>query len=115
MAVTEQPITTSANATKQPQASEQEPIAPVANIQADTKPNVMDFNIPATKTEAPTNTTRPTVRPIASRPQVRRTDDTPKRKTDWILIAAIASAVIAMAAMAYGVINSDMTSTIILE
>ena len=53
--------------------------------------------------------------PRPAQPRVRKVAEQPKKKTDWVLIAAIAAAVVALAIMAYGVINSDMTSTIILE
>lgn len=56
---------------------------------------------------------RPT-QPRPAQPRPRRVADQPQKKTDWVLIAAIAAAVVALAIMAYGVINSDMTSTIIL-
>lgn len=55
------------------------------------------------------------VQPRPAQPRVRKVAEQPKKKTDWVLIAAIAAAVVALAIMAYGVINSDMTSTIILE
>lgn len=53
--------------------------------------------------------------PRPAQPRARKVAEQPKKKTDWVLIAAIAAAVVALAIMAYGVINSDMTSTIILE
>ena len=56
---------------------------------------------------------RPT-QPRPAQPRLRSVADQPQKKTDWVLIAAIAAAVVALAIMAYGVINSDMTSTIIL-
>ena len=53
--------------------------------------------------------------PRPAQPRVRKVAEQPKKKTDWVLIAAIAAAGVALAIMAYGVINSDITSTIILE
>ena len=53
--------------------------------------------------------------PRPAQPRARKVAEQPTKKTDWVLLAAIAAAVVALAIMAYGVINSDMTSTIILE
>jgi nucleoid DNA-binding protein len=67
------------------------------------------------KVEQPKPTQPRPVQPRPTQPRVRKVAEQPKKKTDWVLIAAIAAAVVALAIMAYGVINSDMTSTIILE
>ena len=53
-------------------------------------------------------------RPSAPRREQLSTEK-PRRQIDWVLLAAVAAAVIALAVMAYGVIGTDMTSTIILE
>ena len=64
----------------------------------------------------PTKEVRPKpAQPRPAQPRARKVAEQPTKKTDWVLLAAIAAAVIALAIMAYGVINSDMTSTIILE
>lgn len=67
------------------------------------------------KAEQPKTAQPRPVQPRPAQPRVRKVAEQPKKKTDWVLIAAIAAAVVALAIMAYGVINSDMTSTIILE
>ncbi|MBO5759584.1 MAG: hypothetical protein J6R31_06065, partial [Rikenellaceae bacterium] len=67
------------------------------------------------KAEQPKTEQPKPAQPRPAQPRVRKVADQPQKKTDWVLIAAIAAAVVALAIMAYGVINSDMTSTIILE
>ena len=67
------------------------------------------------KAEQPKTEQPKPAQPRPAQPRVRKVAEQPKKKTDWVLIAAIAAAVVALAIMAYGVINSDMTSTIILE
>ena len=67
------------------------------------------------KAEQPKTEQPKPAQPRPAQPRVRKVAEQPKKKTDWVLIAAIAATVVALAIMAYGVINSDMTSTIILE
>lgn len=96
---------TSAPVVEQPQQTAPQPEVthPVTPVEEKPQTPIMPRPVP------------PRVAQPTPRQRVERPAEVRKPQRDWVLIAAIAAAVIALAVMAYGVINSDVTSTIILE
>jgi hypothetical protein len=64
--------------------------------------------------EAPRTATQEIPAERNSAQRRRRAPMPEEKKRDWVLIIAIAAAVFAAISMLYGILNSDVTSTIIL-
>ncbi len=102
---------------EQPVAKPQpvEPAKPAQEPKAQVKTPVVSAPMPQKQVvEAPRTATQEIPAERNSAQRRRRAPMPEEKKRDWVLIIAIAAAVFAAISMLYGILNSDVTSTIIL-